>query len=126
MRFCLISFLSVAVSQHVEVFPEERVSLVEMTTVERREKRVEAVVDDAEMKQVLREKQVVLPQAEREIEDDWYVLLDVPTRKSSFVPPGIDTQSLQAYFVIFGVSVLQYLFLLFDISYHGQVCSGLS
>lgn len=109
------------------MFPEERVSPVEMTTVERREKRVEAVVEDAEMKQVLREKQVVvLPQAEREIEDDWYVLPDVPTRKSSFVPPGIDTQSLQAYFVIFGVSVLQYLFLLFDISYHGQVCSGLS
>lgn len=76
------------------MFPEELVSLVEMTTVEWRERRVEAVVEDADMKQVLREKQVVvLPQGEREREDHWFVLLDVPTRKSSFVPPGIDMQS---------------------------------
>lgn len=76
------------------MFPEERVSLVEMTTVERREKRVEAAVEDAEIKQVLREKRVVvLPRAKREIEDDWFVLLDVPTREPSYVPPGIDAFS---------------------------------
>lgn len=76
------------------MFPEELVSLVEMTTVEWRERRVEAAVEDADMKQVLRDKQVVVPpQGETEIEDDWFVQLDVPTRKSSFAPPGIDTQS---------------------------------
>lgn len=85
-----ISFVLVAVAQRVEVSPEERVSLVEITTVVRREKRVEVVVQDTEIKQVLSEKQVAaLPQAVREIEDDWYVLLDVPTREPSYVPPGI-------------------------------------
>lgn len=70
--------------------PEERVSLVEITAVDRREKRVEVVVEDTDIKRVLSEKQVVaLPQAVREIEDDWFVLLDVPTREPSFVPPGI-------------------------------------
>ncbi|XP_041798225.1 uncharacterized protein LOC121610272 isoform X2 [Chelmon rostratus] len=72
----------------VEVSPEERVSQVEMTTVERREKRMEFVVEDTEMKQELREKHVVaVPQAVREIDDDWFVLLDAPTREPSFVPP---------------------------------------
>lgn len=70
--------------------PEERVSLVEMTTVERREKRAVFVMGDIEMKQVPSEKRAVaLPQAVREIEDDWFVLLDVPTREPSYVPPGI-------------------------------------
>lgn len=70
--------------------PEERVSLVEITAVDRREKRVEVVIEDTDIKRVLSEKQVVaLPQAVREIEDDWFVLLDVPTREPSFVPPGI-------------------------------------
>lgn len=69
--------------------PEERVSLVEITTIEWREKRVEIMAEDTEIK-VLSEKQVVaLPQAVREIEDDWFVLLDVPTREPSYVPPGI-------------------------------------
>lgn len=70
--------------------PEERVSLVETTTIERIEKRVEVVVATTEIKKYLSEKQeVVLPQAVREIEDDWFVLLDVATREPSFVPPGI-------------------------------------
>lgn len=77
------------------MLPEELVSLVEMTAVEWRERRVEAAVEDADMTQVLREKHVVVPpQGERAIEDDWFVQLDIPTRKSSFAPPGIDTQSL--------------------------------
>lgn len=70
--------------------PEERVSLVETTTIERIEKRVEVVVATTEKEKDLSEKQeVVLPQAVREIDDDWFVLLDVAARESSFVPPGI-------------------------------------
>lgn len=81
--------------------PEERASLVEITPVERREKRVEIVVEDLEIKQVLSEKQVAaLPQAMRELEDDWFVLLDVPTREPSFVPPGIADFSSSPYKLI--------------------------
>ncbi len=84
-----MSLVLVAVAEHVEVPPEERASLVEITAVEQREKRVEVVVEDTEIKQVLIEKQVIaLPQAVREIEDDWFVLLDVPTRRPAFVPAG--------------------------------------
>ncbi len=72
------------------MLPEERVSVVETATVQQREKRVEAVIEVPEIKPEQSVKQVVtLPQAEREIEDDWFVLLDAPTREPSFVPPGI-------------------------------------
>lgn len=72
----------------VKVLPDECLSLVDMKTAEQAEKRVEAVVEDTSIKQVLRQQQaVVLPQAEREIED---VLLDVPMREMPFVPSGID------------------------------------
>lgn len=57
---------------------EERVSVVEMTAVEQREKRVEVVMKDTEIKQELSDKQVVTPpQAVKDIGDDWFVLLDV-------------------------------------------------
>ncbi|KAI3360936.1 hypothetical protein L3Q82_013144, partial [Scortum barcoo] len=88
----------VAVAERVEVSPEERVSVVEVTAIEQREKRVEAVVEDTEIKRVPSEKQVVaLPQAVREIEDDWFVLLDVPTREPSFVPPVTMAEYVQVY-----------------------------
>ncbi|XP_036930189.1 uncharacterized protein LOC119006009 isoform X12 [Acanthopagrus latus] len=88
----------VAVAQRVEVSPEERVSLVETTTIERIEKRVEVVVATTEKEKDLSEKQeVVLPQAVREIEDDWFVLLDVAARESSFVPPVTTGDYAQVY-----------------------------
>ncbi|XP_031154802.2 uncharacterized protein LOC116049367 isoform X6 [Sander lucioperca] len=87
----------VAVAECVKVSPEERVSLVEITTIEWREKRVEIMAEDTEIK-VLSEKQVVaLPQAVREIEDDWFVLLDVPTREPSYVPPVTMVEYVQVY-----------------------------
>ncbi|KAM8734767.1 uncharacterized protein AB9X84_023470 isoform 12-T13 [Acanthopagrus schlegelii] len=88
----------VAVAQRVEVSPEERVSLVETTTIERIEKRVEVVVATTEKEKDLSEKQeVVLPQAVREIEDNWFVLLDVAARESSFVPPVTMGDYAQVY-----------------------------
>ncbi|XP_029307448.1 uncharacterized protein LOC115021278 isoform X4 [Cottoperca gobio] len=83
----------VAVADRVEVSPEERVSLVEITTIERREKRVMVVVEDSEINQVLSEKQVALPQ----IEDDWFVLLDVSTREPSYVPPVTMAEYIQVH-----------------------------
>ncbi|XP_026226577.1 uncharacterized protein LOC113169408 isoform X3 [Anabas testudineus] len=69
---------SVPVVERVEVSAEERVSVVEMTAVEQREKRVEVVMKDTEIKQELSDKQVVTPpQAVKDIGDDWFVLLDV-------------------------------------------------
>ncbi|XP_070821751.1 uncharacterized protein [Chaetodon trifascialis] len=80
----------------VEVSPEERVSQVEMATVEWRERRIEVVVEDTEVK--LREKEVVgVPQAVRETDDDWFVLLDAPTREPSFVPPVTVAEYVQVY-----------------------------
>ncbi|KAL3060397.1 hypothetical protein OYC64_014868 [Pagothenia borchgrevinki] len=71
----------VAVAEVVKVSPEQRVALVKITAIERSEKKV--VVE--EMKQVFAEKQVVaLPQAVREVEDDWFVLLDVAARETSY------------------------------------------
>uniref|UniRef100_A0A3Q3IH89 SAB domain-containing protein n=1 Tax=Monopterus albus TaxID=43700 RepID=A0A3Q3IH89_MONAL len=81
-----------------QVSPEERVSVVEITAVERRERRVEVVIEDGEIKPELREKQVVaLPQAVKEREEDWFVLLDVPIREPAFVPPVAMAKYVQLY-----------------------------
>lgn len=91
-------------------FSEERVSLVESATIELREESADVAVGETEVKEVLRETQVVfVPQAERQIEDDWFVLLDVPPRESSFVPPGIESSSpYRLILIVCGGSVLQY------------------
>ncbi|XP_032374153.1 uncharacterized protein LOC116690995 isoform X6 [Etheostoma spectabile] len=87
----------VAVSERVKVSPEEHFSLVEITAIVRREKRVEIMAEDTDIT-VLGEKQVVaLPHAVREIEDDWFVLLDVPTREPSYVPPVTMVEYVQIY-----------------------------
>ncbi|KAM6936089.1 uncharacterized protein PEZ65_006329 isoform 2-T2 [Lycodopsis pacificus] len=78
----------VAVAERVEVSQEELVSRVRIAADEEGEQRVESMAADTEMKRVLSEV-VALPQAAREVEDDWFVLLDVPTREPSYVPPGI-------------------------------------
>ncbi|XP_045901683.1 uncharacterized protein LOC123968783 isoform X4 [Micropterus dolomieu] len=81
------TYVPPVVAEHVEVSQEERVSLVEVTTIEWREKRVEVVVAGTEITEIQSEKQVVaVSQALREIEDNWFVLLDVPAREPSFVP----------------------------------------
>lgn len=74
-------------------------SLVKVGTVEQREERLESVVEEAERKLWLQELQeaVVLP-SERNVDDDWFVLLDVPIREAYYAPPGI-LHSLQALFV---------------------------
>ncbi|XP_042345174.1 uncharacterized protein LOC121945189 isoform X7 [Plectropomus leopardus] len=89
----------VAAAERVEVSPGEHVSVVEITALERREKRGKIVEEETEMK-VLSVKQVVslpLPQAAREIEDDWFVLLEVPTREPSYVPPVTMADYVQVY-----------------------------
>ncbi|XP_039973220.1 uncharacterized protein LOC120783904 isoform X3 [Xiphias gladius] len=88
----------VAVVERVQVSPEEHVSLTEVATIEQREERVEVVVEDAEIKQELSEKQVeALPQALKEIEDDWFMLLDVTIREPSFVPPVTMAEYVKVY-----------------------------
>ncbi|XP_029927918.1 titin-like isoform X2 [Myripristis murdjan] len=90
-----------AVVEHVQVSQEERVTLVEITTVELREKRMEVVVEDIEMKQDLSPKQEMVPPPPpppvRERDDDWFVLLDVPPRISTFVPPVTREEYVQVY-----------------------------
>ncbi|XP_031708484.1 uncharacterized protein LOC116386431 isoform X9 [Anarrhichthys ocellatus] len=86
----------VAVAERVEVSQEELVSLVRIAADEEGEKRVESMAADTEIKRVLSEV-VALPQAAREIEDDWFVLLDVPTREPSYVPPVTMAEYVQVY-----------------------------
>ncbi|XP_042281134.1 titin-like isoform X2 [Thunnus maccoyii] len=86
----------VAVAEHVEVSPEEPVSVVAITAVEQREKIVEDVVEEREVKQK-QEQVIALPKAVKEIEDDWFVLLDAPTREPSFVPPVTMAEYVQVY-----------------------------
>ncbi|XP_056262038.1 uncharacterized protein LOC130188025 isoform X4 [Pseudoliparis swirei] len=80
----------VAVAERAEVSPEELLSLVRIAADEEGEKRVEIMAADTEIQHVPSEKRVVAPpQAVGGREDDWFVLLDVPTREPSYVPPVV-------------------------------------
>nr|XP_020492998.1 uncharacterized protein LOC109986625 isoform X7 [Labrus bergylta] len=69
--------------ERVEVSPEERVSLVEIKNVKKREESSEVVTSGVEMKHPQSKKQVVaLPQSVRQIEDDWFLLLEASTRET--------------------------------------------
>lgn len=61
------------------------------------------MIDSTKLDQVLS-----LSQTEREREDVWFVLLDVPNRESLFVPPGMALLVITGvfFFIMFVVSVL--------------------
>lgn len=69
-------FIPGAVSQGTEVPVGESVSMVNMKTTDWKEKAIEAAIGHTKL--------------EREIEDVWFVLLDVPNREALFVPPGME------------------------------------
>ncbi|XP_068614416.1 uncharacterized protein [Brachionichthys hirsutus] len=84
------SFVPPVVAQPVQVSPGEPVPSVGTTAAARKEKRVDVVVEDREMKQKQGEKEVAfLSLAAREIEDEWFALLDVAPRETSCVPPAV-------------------------------------
>ncbi|XP_068999115.1 uncharacterized protein [Embiotoca jacksoni] len=87
----------VVAAERMEVSPEEHVSRIELA-VEQREKRAEVLIEDTAVRQMLSENQpVALPQGVKETEDDWFVLLDVPIREPSFVPPVSTAEYVQIY-----------------------------
>ncbi|KAG7242152.1 hypothetical protein INR49_024198, partial [Caranx melampygus] len=88
----------VAVVERAQVSPGEFVSVIQVATMERSEKRVAVTVEDAEVKKELSEKRVAaVPQAVKEIEDDWFVLLDLAIRETSYVPPVSPAVPSQIY-----------------------------
>ncbi|KAK2910358.1 hypothetical protein Q8A73_008073 [Channa argus] len=88
----------VAVGEHVQVSTEEGVSLIEMTAVEQRVKTVELGEEDTNIKPELSDRKVVvLLQSVKEMEDDWFVLLDVPIKETSLMPPVTMATYVQAY-----------------------------
>lgn len=73
----------------VDVSAEEDVSLTDVI-VEMRDDPVDVLIKETEIKEDLSRNEVtMLSQSVREIDDDWFLLLDVPTRELQFVPPGI-------------------------------------
>ncbi|XP_036821735.1 uncharacterized protein LOC110506699 isoform X12 [Oncorhynchus mykiss] len=77
-------FVSASVEERIPVYPEESVSsVVELTTVEQREERRVTVMEEER-----RQEEVILPpQPSREMDDDWFVQLDVVPRETSYIPP---------------------------------------
>lgn len=70
-------------------------SLVEMTALEHRERQEEFVI--GEEKEVKEQEFIALPQAARELEDDWFLLLDVPSREPLFLPAVSTAEYVQVY-----------------------------
>ncbi|XP_064802866.1 titin-like isoform X6 [Oncorhynchus masou masou] len=75
---------SASVEERIPVYPEESVSsVVELTTVEQREERRVTVMQEEQ-----RQEEIILPpQPSREMDDDWFVQLDVVPRETSYIPP---------------------------------------
>ncbi|XP_054636954.1 uncharacterized protein LOC129184736 [Dunckerocampus dactyliophorus] len=92
---------------------KDDVSLADMTEVEMRDKPLAiGVVEETEIKDDLSLREVtMLSQGIREIQDDWFLLLDVPTRETQFVPPGIaDFPPFLLHKAIDGLISLQHSF----------------
>ncbi|XP_039885469.1 uncharacterized protein LOC120732150 isoform X7 [Simochromis diagramma] len=88
----------VTFSERIAAHPEERVSLIEVTALEQRERRFDILVEGADAKQMLPEREgVALLQDVKEREDDWCVLLDVPIRQPSFVAPASMAEYVEVY-----------------------------
>lgn len=67
---------------------ERSASLVNVIAIEQLQ---ETLAEEAERKPPViwkEQQEVALVKSKRNIEDDWFLLLDVPTRKPSFAPPG--------------------------------------
>ncbi|XP_077384180.1 uncharacterized protein LOC144022882 isoform X2 [Festucalex cinctus] len=76
----------------VDVSAKQDVSLTDVP-VEMRD----VVVKETEMKEDLRQNEVTMSASQREIDDDWFLLLDVPTRETQFVPPVTQAGYVQSY-----------------------------
>lgn len=96
-----------------EVSVEEGVSLIKEKAVDQKEKPVEVVVEDLEMKQM-----------PSETKDDWYTLS--PIKESSLVSQGI--LYFPTYSVLFNLFFSFYLTELFlsVYSFYDRACSSLS
>ncbi|XP_077951292.1 uncharacterized protein LOC120810753 isoform X30 [Gasterosteus aculeatus] len=78
----------VAAAERVEVSPEGLVSVIPLTVGQEGEDGVGIEAADAELEGALIEARVVaLPVGVRERDDVWFVLLDVPERTPTYVPP---------------------------------------
>lgn len=91
--FILFVVVLVTIAEYVQVYPEESTSTgVEAAVVveSRKEVVVEEIVvqktDKKLPKQIIPEQKISQPVRERD--DDWFLLLDVVPRETSFVPPG--------------------------------------
>ncbi|XP_077430721.1 uncharacterized protein LOC144057263 isoform X3 [Vanacampus margaritifer] len=75
----------------------EDVSLTDVPVEMRDEPMDVVIVKETEIKEDLSQNEVTMTLASlREIDDDWFLLLDVHTRETQFVPPGI--ANIQTYF----------------------------
>ncbi|XP_046884093.1 titin-like isoform X5 [Hypomesus transpacificus] len=78
----------VAPAALVEPVAEDTIStLTEVNVIERREERREVVTEEREIPQEQARPEMIHPQPVREMEDDWFVPLDVIPREPSYVPP---------------------------------------
>ncbi|XP_045074748.1 LOW QUALITY PROTEIN: uncharacterized protein LOC121555567 [Coregonus clupeaformis] len=82
--------VSASLEVQVQVYVEETISsMVKVMTVEQREETTVTVVEEMELQQEERHLEQKPSQSQREVEDDWFVLLDVVPREPSVIPSGI-------------------------------------
>lgn len=81
-------FVSASVEERIPVYPKESISsVVELMTVEQREEISVTVMEEKQGER--RQEEVILPpQPSREMDDDWFVQLDVVPREPSCIAPG--------------------------------------
>ncbi|KAK6327023.1 hypothetical protein J4Q44_G00026680 [Coregonus suidteri] len=78
--------VSASLEEQVQVYVEETISsMVKVMTVEQREETTVTVVEEMELQQEERHLEQKPSQSQREVEDDWFVLLDVVPREPSVI-----------------------------------------
>lgn len=87
LRVLCVSILAV-LDELIQVYPEESISVADVTTVDKKEAGRKIVVEEIQMEE-RHPQEITLPQPMREIEDDWFVVLDITPRVPSVIPSGI-------------------------------------
>lgn len=94
LQTCSLCLTSVTVAKYAQAYPEDSVSaVVETTLIEPRVEVKEDVVQRDDLRlpaQIIVEQRPpeIVEQPVRDRDDDWFLLLDVVPRETTYVPPG--------------------------------------
>ncbi|XP_045553526.1 uncharacterized protein isoform X2 [Salmo salar] len=97
-QFQALNFISLTEQEQVQVYVEETISsMVKVMTVVQREETRVTVVEEMELQEDQSHLEQKPSQSQREMEDEWFVLLDIVPREPSVIPSASVEERIPVY-----------------------------